>query len=32
MVQKGTTKGNVNFIVGGVTAILLGVVMMALEF
>ena len=32
MVQKGTTKGNVNFIVGGVTAILLGVVMMVLEF
>ena len=32
MVQKGTTEGNVNFIVGGVSAILLGVVMMVLEF
>ena len=32
MVQKGTTEGNVNYIDGGVTAILPGVVMMVLEF
>ncbi len=32
MVQKGTTEGNVNYIDGGVTAILPGAMMMVLEF